>query len=68
MPLFLRIGRVNTLTATYKVRTSHLRAQGYGPCAAGDQLFLLDASGDYVALNASSLARNRLSPFVHDED
>lgn len=69
MPLFLRIGVAEEVTSTYKLRKADLQAQGYGPGAGSDPLFLWDAAQQvYVPLDAASLARHGIPEFEPDVD
>jgi fatty-acyl-CoA synthase len=62
MPLFLRIGIAENLTATYKVRVSELQEQGYDSDRISDPVYVLDRSGCYMPIDTEALARNRILP------
>ena len=64
VPLFLRIGRESELTATFKLRKTRLRDEGYDPTAMrGDHLYVRDErAGTYVPLDDGALRRLGLPP------
>ena len=67
VPLFVRVAADADLTSTFKLRKIDLQRAGYDSSRTRDPLYVRDAkAGNYLPLNAATLAALGIAPFAGD--